>query len=137
VLRKKSRRAEIEGRKPYHYALRCGSTVAAWSLANLSCEAFGIAYPRQYVRVRYEDFVRTPTEVLQGLFQQVLPGTGWTYVNANMRNNRHQLYGNSVKRHQLGIADVKEDLIWQTEMPPEYSRVISALSYPLRLRYGY
>ena len=39
--------------------------------------------------------------------------------------------------HQLAIADVKEDLKWRSEMPPEYSRVILALSYSLRLRYGY
>jgi sulfotransferase family protein len=137
VLRKKNRRARKEGRRPAHYMLRCGFAVAAWSIANLSCELFGFLYPRQYVRLRYEDLVHAPAEALQSLFRKVLPGVTWSFDDANMRDNRHQLHGNSVKRHQLGITDVKEDLKWQSEMPPEYSRVVLALSYLLRLRYGY
>jgi hypothetical protein len=137
VLRKKSRRAKREGREPLHYTLRCGATVAAWSLANLACEVFGLLYPSQYYRLRYEDLVRDPEETLRALFKKVLPGVRWSFTEPDLRDNRHQLYGNSVKHHQLAIADVKEDLKWQTEMPPEYSRVVLALSYPLRLRYGY
>src|SRR5581483_5529416 len=137
VIRKKNRRAKKEGRKPLHYTLRCGVTVVAWSIANLACELFGLLYPRQYVRLRYEDMVRSPSATLPALFERVLPGVMWSFDDAGASDNRHQLHGNSVKRHQLGIADVKEDLNWMTEMPPEYSRVISALSYPLRVRYGY
>lgn len=137
VLRKKNRRAKQEGRRPAHYMLRCGFTVAAWSTANLSCELFGLLYPRQYMRLRYEDLVHSPAEALHSLFQQVLPGVNWSFDDTDTRDNRHQLHGNSVKRHQLGITDVKEDLKWQSEMPPEYSRVVLALSYLLRLRYGY
>jgi hypothetical protein len=137
VLRKKNRRAKKEGRRPYHYMLRCGFTVAAWSIANLSCELFGLLYPRQYVRLRYEDLVHSPAEALHSLFLKVLPGITWSFDDANMRDNRHQLHGNSVKRHQLDITDVKEDLKWKTEMPPEYSRAVLALSSLLRWRYGY
>ena len=137
VLKKKNRRARREGRRPYHYTLRCGLTVVAWSIANLSCEVFGLMYPRHYVRLRYEDLVHSPAEVLGTLFERVLPDVRWSFVEASARDNRHQLYGNSVRHHQLAIADVKEDLKWESEMPPEYSRVILALSYPLRLRYGY
>jgi hypothetical protein len=137
ALRKKNRRAKKEGREPLHYALRCGFTVAAWSIANLACELFGLIYPSQCVRLRYEDMVRLPAETLQALFRRVRPGIEWSFDDPGTRDNRHQLHGNSVKRHELEIADVKEDLKWMTEMPPEYSRVILALSYPLRVRYGY
>ena len=137
VLRKKNRRAKDEGRALPHYLLRCGRAVAAWSIANLSCELFGLLYPRQYVRLRYEDLVHSPTEVLHSLLKDVLPAVTWSFDDANTSDNRHQLHGNSVKRHQLAITDVKEDLKWQSEMPPEYSRAVSALSYLLRVRYGY
>ena len=137
VLKKKTRRAKKEGRGSFHYTLRCGSTVAAWSLANLGCELFGLMYPRQYVRLRYEDLVSSPAETLNALFDKILPGVTWSFADANTKENRHQLYGNSVKHHQLTIADVKEDLKWKVEMPPEYSRVVLALSSLLRWRYGY
>ena len=64
VLKKKNRRAKREGRTSLRYTLRCGSTVLAWSVANLSCELFGLIYPRQYVRLRYEDLVSSPREAL-------------------------------------------------------------------------
>ena len=73
VLKKKDRRGKRQGRRSYH-ALRCGLTVLAWSVANLSCDLFGWIYPRQYVRVRYEDLVRSPTETLPMLFESCLPG---------------------------------------------------------------
>ena len=81
--------------------------------------------------------VSSPAEALEALFQRVLPGLTWSFDDAGTHDNRHQLHGNSVKRHQLAITDVKEDLKWKTEMPPEYSRAVLALSYFLRLRYGY
>jgi hypothetical protein len=52
-------------------------------------------------------------------------------------DNRHQLYGNKVRYREIGIEDVKEDLKWKAEMPPEYSRIVQRLGYLLRLRYGY
>jgi hypothetical protein len=137
VVNKKDRHAKKDGRTPHHYALRCGWAVLAWSVANLSCEIFGVIYPGQYVRLRYEDLVHSPAETLTALFEQILPGVPWSFIGAGNDDNRHQLYGNSVKHHQLTIADVKEDLKWQSEMPPEYCRVILALSYLFRLRYGY
>jgi hypothetical protein len=137
VLRKKNRTARKEGRTPYHYALRCASLVLSWSIANLSCELFRLLYPRHYARLRYEDLVHSPEEVLRMLFEKVLPGIGWSFDGASARDNRHQLYGNSVKHHQLAITDVNEDLKWKSEMPPEYSRMVLALSFLLRWRYGY
>jgi hypothetical protein len=137
VLKKKRGRAKKAGRRPHHYTLRCGFAVAAWSIANLSCELFRLLHPRQYIRLRYEDLARAPAEEIQSIFEHAVPGVTWSFDDANTCDNRHQIHGNSVKRQQLAIADVKEDLKWQSEMPPEYSRVVLALSYPLRLRYGY
>lgn len=137
VLRKKARRIRKKGRKPYPFFLLCSAVVASWSIANLSCELFRLLFPRQYVRLRYEDLAQSPTQTLRSLFEKILPDVEWNFDDADAHDNRHQLYGNSVKRHRLAIADVKEDLKWQTEMPPEYSRLILALSYFLRLRYGY
>lgn len=137
VLKRSDRKAKKEGRKPYPYVLRCSWTVLGWSVANLSCELFGLIYPRNYVRLRYEDLVRSPAKVLHSLFEKVLPDISWSFEDASTRHNRHQLYGNTVRYRPPAIEDVKEDLKWKTEMPREYSRVVLALSYLLRVRYGY
>lgn len=136
VLRKK---AKAKGETPVAslYALRCGWTVFAWSVANMSCELFGRFYPRQYTRLRYEDLVRDPVETLSLLFQRVMPGSSWSFVEASSRDNRHQLQGNSIRHRQLTIEDVKEDVKWKSEMPPQQLRMVQALSFLLRRRYGY
>src|SRR5262245_34818941 len=137
TLKQKNRRAKRAGRKLYHYTLRCGSTVLGWWLANLSCELFGMIYPARYVRLRYEDLVHSPTETLRGLLEKLLPNVPWNSDGVGAWDNRHQLYGNNIRYQIIAVEDVKEDFKWQIEMPPEYSRVILALSYLLRLRYGY
>jgi len=137
VIKRKEKTAKQEGRRLLPYPLRCGWTVLHWSFANLSCELFGLLYPRQYLRLRYEDLVRSPAAEVRALFARFFPEINWSFVEPSARDNRHQRYGNSIRRRPLTIADVKEDLRWKAETPPEYSRVVLALSYPLRRRYGY
>jgi hypothetical protein len=52
-------------------------------------------------------------------------------------DNRHQIYGNRIRRQRLLFADVRLDDGWKSEMAPRYRRLAGALSWPLRLRYGY
>ena len=137
VLKQKNRRANRAGRRLPHYALRCGWIVFGWWVANLSCDLFGTIYPRNYVRLRYEDLARSPVEALRTLFERVLSDVCWRCDDPCPRDNRHQLYGNNVRLRSVTVADVKEDLKWKFEMPSEYSRLVLSLSYLLRLRYGY
>jgi hypothetical protein len=108
-----------------------------WWLANLCCDLFGKIYPRQYVRLRYEDLINSPIETLSALFEKILPDARWDYGEASVRDNRHQLHGNNVRYQNIAIDELKEDLKWQNEMPLEYSRIVLPLSYLLRVRYGY
>lgn len=135
VLKRKKHGATRDGGLLFSERLRCFWTVLGWSVANLSCELFRLIYPRQYVHLRYEDIVRSPSSTIQSLFGTVLPGIRWNFQEKS--DNRHQLYGNSVRYRPLAIEDVKEDLSWKTDMPDEYARIVSYLSFLLRLRYGY
>jgi hypothetical protein len=136
VLKQKTRRAERQGGRVRYQTLRCGWVVLGWGLANLACELFGLLYPKQYVRLRYEDLARSPSATLQTLFARLLPELSWS-AEPRIAGNRHQLQGNRIRFREIAIDDVREDLSWKTEMPPEYSRVVRPLSYLLRLRYGY
>jgi hypothetical protein len=137
VLKQKDHKAAREERSVPHYLFRCSWMVVGWYLANLSSELFGLIYSRHYVRIRYEDLVREPAKTLSALFVRLLPGADWSAEGLGARDNRHQLHGNKARRRHILIEDVKEDLRWKPEMPPEYLRVVHTLSYLLRLRYGY
>lgn len=46
-------------------ATRLLRTALGWTHANLACEMFGRLYPDRYLRVRYEDLVQAPLQVIE------------------------------------------------------------------------
>ena len=116
---------------------RCFRTAAGWWVANLACELFGWLYPSQYLRLFYEDIATAPRETLNEVFASAAPDLPGRFAEPEVAGNRHQIYGNRMRRKQLRFADVRRDDGWKSEMAPAYRRLAGALSWPLRARYGY
>jgi hypothetical protein len=133
VLKKAKRRGDARSSA----ALRCAFTTLGWWTANLACELFGRMYPDQYVRLGYEDLVRSPREVMSTLFKRLVPEGEYRFDKLGTMGNRHQLYGNRMRSSPLSLGEIKEDQGWRTEMPGHHRRLVEALSWPLRGRYGY
>jgi hypothetical protein len=87
------------------------------------------------LRLSYEDLASSPRETLRALFQAVSPDLPERLAEPEASGNRHQMYGNRMRRQRLRFADVRLDGGWQSEMAPRYRRLAGALSWPLR--YGY
>jgi hypothetical protein len=130
---KKTERRNMTVNRP----LYCARVALAWSAANLACETFGLCHPKQYLRLRYEDFVAAPRATVEGILQRVSPGAKWHPETLGVTDNRHQLYGNRMRGKPLTLGDVKLDRAWETELPASYRRLVSPLSAILRARYGY
>ena len=113
--------------------LRHLRTVVGWSAANLSCELFNLLYPAQYCRVRYEDFTSDHARILDALFASLPQGQ----AGGAQTNNRHQLYGNHNRYKAFARETIREDVRWKMQMPSCQQAVVSVLTWPLRLRYGY
>jgi hypothetical protein len=108
-----------------------------WWVANLSCEFFSCLYPAQYLHIRYEDLARNPRTVLGKLLTSMAPFRAWEFAGIGANDNRHQVHGNRMRFQRLSFADVREDAAWKNEMPRWYKHLVSALTWPLRRRYGY
>ena len=111
-------------------------TSLGWWVANLSCELFSWRYPASYTRVRYEEVASSHQAVLESLFGALSKGEAQA-LDPGVRNNRHQLYGNHNRYKDFTPADVREDARWKTAMPGAQRAFVSALTWPLRLKYGY
>jgi hypothetical protein len=133
ALKKAERRGETRSNGP----LRCIFTTLGWWTANLACELFGRMYPRQYVRLSYEELVRAPRDAMSTFFEMLLPQGGYDFETLGMGGNRHQLYGNRMRSRRLLPNEIKEDRAWRTDMPAAHRRLVEALSWPLREKYGY
>jgi hypothetical protein len=131
------RRSDRRASGPTNHFLRSAWTTFGWWAANLTCEAFRRLHPNQYLRIRYEDLARSPTDELHRLFERILPGADLEIGEPGGSDNRHQLYGNRMRHHLLSLADVAEDDRWKVEMPRRDQGLVSCLSWRLRRRYGY
>jgi Sulfotransferase family len=129
-------KAGRQGTRPLT-ALRASGAALGWTASNLACEAFGRAYPDQYLRLRYEDLVSAPSAVMQSLVTKLLPGVSWDAQGIGDNANRHQLYGNRMRARRLSLAEIKEDSAWRREMPSAARALAAGLTWPLRERYGY
>jgi hypothetical protein len=117
--------------------LRSASAALGWWIANLACERFGRLYPDRYLRLRYEDLACSPAGAMRDLFAKLVPQSEWPAEGIGANDNRHQLYGNRMRSASLSLAEVKEDTGWRRDMPDVYRSLVSALTAPLRRRYGY
>lgn len=115
-------------------ALRHLRTALGWWAANLSCEMFGLLHPSQYQRICYENLTRAHEEVLAQLFADLLPGED---APRRAAENRHQLYGNQRRYRGFEPSELREDVRWETEMPAAQQTLVSVLTWPLRVKYGY
>lgn len=132
-LLKKKRRTDIRsGERMLLIKMALG-----WYYANLACEYFCWRFDHQYCRVRYEDVAKDPQAIVRSLLNTVLPSARWAFESIGTQNNRHQLYGNRMRRKSLLIECIKIDNEWRTEMPGQLQKLVGSLSWPLSTRYGY
>jgi hypothetical protein len=89
------------------------------------------------MRIRYEDLVRSPLEMISGLFERLLPGTIQHFDEIGMSDNRHQLFGNRLRRKPLSLADIQEDNEWTYAMPIVCRLLVEVFSVFQRGKYGY
>lgn len=132
-LLKKNRRADDQSSETAVLI----KTVLGWYYANLVCEYFGWRFAPQYRRVRYEDLARHPRIEVVSLLSKLLPTARWEPKSIGTGDNRHQLYGNRMRRKPLQIENIRIDEEWRTEMPRSLQKLVGSLSWPLRARYDY
>jgi hypothetical protein len=126
-------RRRKEGGSEFSRYLR---TIFGWMFANLVCEAFGLIYPKQYLRLRYEDVVGAPEDVLAPVLRKVALSQS-SLESLAKYDNCHQLHGNRMRFKRISVTNLKQDLAWKAKISRPSRRFILALSWPLAVRYGY
>lgn len=108
-----------------------------WGSMNAAMEFVGPRVER-YHRIRYEDLVCDPIATLAG----VLPGDMEAAVAEVLAGGHarastsHTVSGNPL-RFERGPLTIKPDVEWITRIDPGDARLVTALTWPLLMRYGY
>jgi hypothetical protein len=117
-----------------------------WTVANLGAELL-LRPSLPYRRVRYEDLASRPLDVVQRIVNLVVgptaretvpPAVDAPFVDSHTVRlaPTHSIKGNP-DRLNSGPVAIRLDDRWRREMPPPARRLVTALTWPLLLRYGY
>jgi hypothetical protein len=56
------------------------------------------------------------------------------FEGAESLDNRHQLYGNSMRFKPLSLTEVREDVAWKSDLPKNFGRLVAGLCMPIAMK---
>jgi hypothetical protein len=110
-----------------------------WVIANVGAELLGRRRPDRYLRLRYEDVVDRPRESLGRILGLVADApSALPLIGERMLALRptHSVKGNP-DRFRTGPTELRIDDEWTRLMRPANRRLVTSLTWPFLLRYGY
>lgn len=126
-------------RRTPELSVRPATLALVWDVWNPVIEALFARDGARYLRLRYEDLVREPRVslgrvlTLAGLRPDAVPFVSERLVDVQPR---HSTSGNR-NRFRAGPVEIALDRSWEDAGPFPGLRTVSALTRPLRRRYGY
>ncbi|HYC33439.1 MAG TPA: sulfotransferase [Gemmatimonadales bacterium] len=122
----------LEPRRPLTTALN-------WHEWNVLLRRNARQRPDRYLMVRYEDFTREPEAVVRRILAMVgMDGAPVPFVGDNelVLGTHHTVSGNP-DRFRTGTTVIRPDEEWRRQMGWGMRTLVSAVTWPERLRYGY
>jgi hypothetical protein len=110
-----------------------------WNLFNLAVEKLWARRPGRYMMLRYEDLIAEPVAAVDRVLQLIgesrarLPFAGPREARIGVS---HTVNGNPL-RMQSGVVRLSPDEEWRVRMGGSARSLVTALTWPLRRRYGY
>jgi hypothetical protein len=147
---KEVKKPEVTGDDAFMPVYSPSSSGRQWLAYNLLFDALGVV--DKTMILRYEALMAQPREGLERILAHagepagpdafsflgetpggpgVSPGTGWVELGCD-----HTVAGNPMRFHQ-GRLDLRLDQAWTTKLPERDRKVVTAITWPLQLRYGY
>jgi hypothetical protein len=136
---KEVRKPEVTGDDAFMPVYSPSSSGRQWLAYNLLFDALGVI--DKTMILRYEALMAEPgtglARILAHAGEPVTPesfaflGDGWVDLGVD-----HTVAGNPMRFHQ-GRLDLRLDQAWATKLPERDRKVVTAITWPLQLRYGY
>lgn len=137
---KQIRRPEIVDRVEFMPTYPPAQIAGRWFAWNGALSALASKTRRPTLRVRYEDFVRSPETVVRTIAEFAGTDVGDDAIAALLTNGptrfQHSVAGNPL-RFADGPVDLRVDDQWRRELPARQRRIVTTLTAPLLRFYGY
>jgi len=137
---KRKQRIEIPGKVEYMRIYKPYQTAWRWLLKrNLFTELL-TKRKYNYLRIRYEDLINNPGQLLKSIFlftKTKIPKLSFIEKGfLNINKISHTVSGNSI-RFQRGKVRLQMDNSWKKEMSKIDKFLVTVITWPFLLRYGY
>jgi hypothetical protein len=136
---KEVRKPEVTGDDAFMPVYSPSSSGRQWVAYNLLFDALGVL--DRTMILRYEALMADPRQGLERILahagEPATPesfaflGDGWVELGVD-----HTVAGNPMRFHQ-GRLDLRLDQAWTTKLPARDRKVVTSITWPLQLRYGY
>jgi hypothetical protein len=132
-------RPDVPGRDFEMLRMGAPQVAARWNLHNAMMEMLGRRIP--IVRVKYEAFVADPKQEVERMLAVMdLPGNapdlGFLAPGTVRLTANHTVMGNPM-RLQTGDVPLRLDEAWRTDMSSRAKAIVTAMTWPFLVRYGY
>jgi Sulfotransferase family len=135
------RRPEVIAKTEYMGGFSPAVTAHKWNVTNGLSELLRFS-ARAYVRVRYEDLVARPQETIGRILNAIgyqdltIPAFGDEPNTVAVPPHYHTVSGNPIRLEREALR-IRADVEWRTNLGFTSTAVVTAMTLPLLLRYGY
>ncbi|HEX6107752.1 MAG TPA: sulfotransferase [Gemmatimonadales bacterium] len=128
---------EVAGEERYMPRKGPWRSAVFWDLENLALHLLRRASGRSEM-LRYDDLTATPRASLGAALRRLGLSTDLGFLDEGRLalGPNHTVAGNPL-RFQRGPVPIRPDVEWRSRLDPRARRVVTALTWPLLLRYGY
>jgi hypothetical protein len=136
---KEVKKPEVEGADAFMPVYSPSSSGRQWVAYNLLFDALGVVDSTMVLR--YEALMAQPRQGLERILAHAdepvtddafsFLGEGFVELGCD-----HTVAGNPMRFHQ-GRLDLRLDQAWTTKLPARDRKVVTAITWPLQIRYGY
>lgn len=135
---KEVKKPEVTGDDAFMPQYSPSSSGRQWVAYNLMFDALGAI--NKTMVLRYESLLENPRAGLQQILEHAgePPGDNFDFLGDGYVDLAvdHTVAGNPMRFHQ-GRLDLRLDQAWTTKLPERDRKVVTAITWPLQLRYGY
>lgn len=110
-----------------------------WNVINLCQEYFGLRSQDRYLRLRHEDVVKSPESAIEKIKMFIgEPSLGFPPIHdGRVQLSSNHIMNGSHNRFETGSVAIRSESSWREEIDNRTRSVVTLLTCPLLLRYGY
>jgi Sulfotransferase domain len=136
---KEVKKPEVTGDDAFMPVYSPSSSGRQWVAYNLLFDALGVV--EETMVLRYEALLENPRQGLERILafaSEPVTAESFRFLGSGHVDLGcdHTVAGNPMRFHQ-GRLDLRLDQAWTTKLPARDRRVVTAITWPLQLRYGY